>query len=172
MRHLVLFEKFYNPPIEIKNRLDSIVNDLLYKYKGGIKFFNALDDSIKDITNQDMIISLVKGNSNEWLATSGEFGDKLYKLYEKGKFKCKGIIVFNGKMLTKKAGIRTWYPSTFEIVDKEFVYIDDSYFSGSTVNKINEFLKENNSKIKSVSVIYDGSKDRSRMVRSFFRYYK
>ncbi len=165
-------EKFYNPPQEIKDRLDSIVKDLLSKYEGGRPFFDALDDSIKDITNQDMMMALLKGNTNEWVATSGEFGDKIYKLWKEGKFKCKGLVVFNGKMLTNKTGVNGWYPTDFELDGKDFVYIDDSYFSGSTAKKINDFLKEHNSKIKLVSVIYDGSKEKVRGVKSFFRYYK
>lgn len=173
MKHIIPFnEKFYNPPQEIKNRLNSIVKDLLSKHGGGRPFFNALDDSIKDITNQDMILSLVKGNSNEWVATSGEFGDKLYNLWMEKKFRCKGIVVFNGKMLTNKIGVTSFYPQKFDIENKEFVYIDDSYFSGSTSRKIDDFLKENNSKVKGISVIYDGSKSKLKNVKSFFRYYE
>lgn len=172
MKYLELFERFYNPPSEIKERLDNIVKELLAKHGGGRAFFDALDDSIKSITNQDMILNLVRGNTNEWIATSGEFGDTIYKLWKEGKFKCKGMVVFNGKMLTHKTDVSGWYPEDFDLDNKEFVYIDDSLFSGSTARKINDYIKKHNSRIKSISVIYDGSKDRNKMVRSFFRYYK
>lgn len=172
MKHLELFERFYNPPREIRDKLDALVQDLINKHGGGRKFFDALDDSIKSITNKDMILSLLKGNQSEWIATSGEFGDTVYKLWKEGKFKCKGLVVFNGKMLTHRTGVSGWYPPDFDLEGKSFLYVDDSYFSGSTARKINDFLKEHNSKIKSVSVIYDGSKERSKMVKSFFRYYK
>lgn len=173
MKYLEIFEKFYNPPQEIKDKLENIVQDLLIKYKGGRLFFDALDDSIKSITNQDMILSLVKGNSNEWIISSGEFGDMIYNLWESGKFKCKGIVIFNGKMNAKKTDVRNWYPSNFDLDNKEFIYIDDSLFSGNTSKKIDNYLKENHSsKIKSISVIYDGSKEKNKMIKSFFRYYK
>ena len=81
------------------------------------------------------------------------------------------MLVFNGKMRTSQIGIRSYYPLDFDIKDKNFVYFDDSYFTGSTANKINRFLIENGSKIKSVSVIYDGSKKKRKGVNSFFRYY-
>lgn len=171
MKHLELFERFYNPPQEIKNKLDAIVKELLAKHGGGREFFDALDDSIKSITNKDMILALVKGNHSEWVATSGEFGDTLYELWKAGSFKCKGLVVFNGKMLTHKTGVSGFYPKEFDINGKDFIYVDDSYFSGSTAKKINDFLLEHNSKIKSVSVIYDGSKEKRKMVKSFFRYY-
>ncbi len=172
MKYLELFERFYNPPKEVSDKLNAIVKVLLKKYKGGKKFFNALDDSIKGITNQDMILALLKGNSNEWIASSGEFGDTIYKLWKDGKFKCKGLVIFNGKMLTNKTGVNGWYPVDFELNDKQFLYVDDSYFSGSTYKKIDLFLQDYNSRIKNISVIYDGSKEKSKMVKSFFRYYK
>jgi hypothetical protein len=62
--------------------------------------------------------------------------------------------------------------ATFEVLDKKFVYVDDSYFSGKTAEKINNYLSLRNSKISTIEVIYDGSKDRKNNVKSFFRYYK
>lgn len=167
-----LFENFYTPPLEITNRLKNIVNKLEEKYHGGRAFFDALDSHIKDIVNVDMIIHLVAGNENNWIASSGEFGDNLYRLWKEGKFKCRGVVVFNGKMQTNKVGVRGWYPDDFEISGKKYLYVDDSYFSGSTVKKINDFLNQHNSTIKSVSVIYDGSKEKKSYVNSYFRYYK
>jgi len=172
MEYLVLFEKFYTPPTDIKERLDRLVKELEDKHHGGRPFFDALDDRIKDVTNQDMILALVKGCSDKWISTSGEFGDKLYKLWKDGKFECKGVVVFNGKMLTNRTGVKSWYPPDFKLEDKEFLYVDDSYFSGSTARKVNNFLRDYDSKVKSVSVIYDGSKKKVKGVRSFFRYYQ
>lgn len=172
MKHLVMFERFYQPSSDIKERLDELVKELEEKHGGGRPFFNALDDNIKSITNVDITLALVKGLKNEWIATSGEFGDKLYKLWKDGKFECKGMVVFNGKMLTNKTGVNSWYPPDFELDNKRFVYVDDSYFSGSTANKINNFLNQHNSKVKRVFVIYDGSKEKKKGVESFFRYYQ
>jgi len=171
MRYLFLFEKFYHPPEEIKDKLKKIISELLFKHEGGRPFFDALDDAIKDIINEDITIALLKGKTNEWVATSGGFGDKVYDLWKRNKIKCKGVVVFNGKMTTHKIGVHSWYPKDFDISNKQFVYVDDSYFSGSTAHKINNFLKENNSLIKNVSVVYDGSKQKVKGVKSFFRYY-
>jgi hypothetical protein len=169
MRYLTLYERFYTPPPEIKKKLDGIVQELLKKYGGGKEFFNALDGRIKDITNEDIIISLMRGKHDQWISTSGEFGDRLYELWKSGKVKCRGMVVFNGKMLTNNKFVENWYPEDFQLENKKFIYIDDSYFSGSTVRKVEGFLSQYNSIIKSVHVIYDGSK--SEFVNSFFRYY-
>ena len=171
MKYIEIFEKFYHPPLEIKEKLNSIIQNLLVKYKGS-EFFDELDNAIKDVYNENMILALVKGNSNQWIATSGGFGSTLYNLWKLGKFKCKGIVTFNGKIATEGKDVNNWHPSDFDISNKEFVYVDDSYWSGGTAKKINDFLLTQNSKIKFVCVIYDGSKEKSKMVKSFFRYYK
>lgn len=171
MKHIELFEKFYQPNQRIKEKIDQIVKQLLKKYHGGRVFFDALDESIKSVMNEDLIIQLVKGNSNEWIVTSGEFGRRLYRMWKDGKFKCKGVLVFNGKIATFDIGVTNYSPTNFDIKDKEFIYVDDSYFSGKTVNRISEFLTKYGSKIKHVSVIYDGSKEKKSFVKSFFRYY-
>ena len=172
MKYLQLFEKFYKPSPEIKERLDRIVNDLLKKHRGGKDFFDALDQAIKDVTSYDMVLALLKGNTNEWIVSSGEFGDNIYKLWKENRFKCKGVLVFNGKMQTNKIGVTGWYPTDFDLNNKNFIFVDDSLFSGGTYKKIDNFLRNYNSKIKSVSVIYDGSRKKSRIVKSFFRYYE
>ena len=51
--------------------------------------YSALDQAIKDVTSYDMILALLKGNTNEWIVSSGEFGDAIYKLWKENKFKCK-----------------------------------------------------------------------------------
>lgn len=171
MRYLKLYERFYKPSDEIKDELDKLVKDLVLKYHGGRKFFDELDNSIKRILSKDIIISLSKGNPNEWIASSGEFGDIVYKLWMEGKIKCKGLVVFNGKINTYDLNVISYYPEDFNLNNKEFIYIDDSLFSGKTYHRIDDFLKKYNSKIKSVSVIYDGSRIKDKKINSFFRYY-
>lgn len=167
MKYLDIYERFYHPPLSVRKKLDILVANLLSKYGGGRAFFDALDDEIKSIYNEDLILSIFRGCSNEWIATSGGFGDKVYQLWKDGKIKCKGIVVFNGKIATEKKDVQGWYPPEFDISGKSFIYVDDSYFSGGTARKINSFLNERNSKIKSIFVIYDGSKERTNFVRSF-----
>lgn len=172
MKYLQLFEKFYNPPLYIKKKIDLIVDEMLKKYGGGRQFFDALDDAIKDITSIDMIIALVKGNSNEYIVSTGEFGDILHRLYLKGKIDCKGVVVFNGKINTLDLGATHFYPEGFDISDKKFIFVDDSLFSGKTYKRIEEFLNKHNSQIREINVIYDGSREKSEKIKSFFRYYK
>lgn len=153
-----------------ESKIDNIVKNLLDEYNGGKPFFNALDLEIKK--NPDMILELVKDLSNDWIASSGGFGDLVYEMYEKGEIKCKGIVIFNGKMCTKNKGVSCWYPHDVDLDNKEFTYIDDSLFSGKTYQNIDNYLKqEHSSKISKISVVYDGSKELNPIVKSLFRYY-
>ena len=151
--------------------MKSIVDELTNRYRKGRVFFDALDDAIKSIENRDIILELVKNCENEWVASSGEFGKIIYELYLEGAFTCKGVVVFNGKMLTNNINVESWIPSDFDMYNKDFIYVDDSYFSGGTVRKIERFLDTHNSSIKKVNVMYDGSEERLSTVNSFYRYW-
>jgi len=166
MRYLKLFENFQAPIESIRSKISNIIANI--GHRKGRPFFDALDEAIKD---DEIVLELVKGYENDWIASSGGFGDMLYKLYQDKKFTCKGLVIFNGKMLTNGLGVNSWYPVDFDLDNKEFVYLDDSYFSGSTANKIASFLKEHNSNLYEIAVIYDGSEVRLNNVHSFYRYW-
>ena len=169
--HTKIYEKFYKPSQSILNKINSIVKEVEKEFKGGRMFFTVLDEAIKDVSNEDMIIQLLKGKEKEWVASSGGFGRRVLQLYEEGKIKCRGVVVFNGKMTTYDMGVYKYFPE-FNLSNKKFVYVDDSYFSGKTAEKINNYLSLRKSRISTIEVIYDGSKDRKNNVKSFFRYYK
>lgn len=167
MKYLRLFEEFKEPVNTIKSRVHYIVANI--GYRKGKPFFDALDDAIKQ--DEEIVLELVKGYENEWIASSGGFGDILYRLYTNKKFTCKGLVIFNGKMLTNNIGVKSWYPRNFDISNKSFVYLDDSYFSGGTVKKIEDFLLTKKSNISEIAVIYDGSENKKDNVYSFYRYW-
>ena len=63
-------------------------------------------------------------------------------------------------------------PALFAYIDisnKDFVYVDDSYFSGRTVETIRNYLLDFNSTIKEINVVYNGSKNKN--INSFYNYY-
>jgi len=151
-------------------KFKSDIEELLTTHIRGRKFFNTLDDLIK--YNSDFLLELVKGYENDYIASSGKFGDMLYELYESGKFKAKGLVIFNGKICTKKKGVTCWYPYDINLDNKEFIFIDDSIHSGRTIDKIESYLKrEHNSNIKEISVAYDGKKIKDDRVKSIYRFY-
>lgn len=54
------------------------------------------------------------------------------------------MLIFNGKILTRNKGINSYYPHDFEIENKEYVFVDDSFFSGKTMSTIEEYLEDHN----------------------------
>lgn len=164
MRYIKLFEKF-----GVSDKIKTIINNIVTSgNRKGVSFFDALDDAIKD---EEIVLELVKNHEDDWIASSGGFGDVLFRLQEEGKFSCRGLVIFNGKMLTNNLGVNSWYPKEFDLNNKKFIYLDDSYFSGGTVKKISDFLKTKNSVITEVSVVYDGSEEKLDNVNSFYRYW-
>ena len=55
MKHLKTFERFVEPDVKIKNKMDDLIDSLLKKYGGDKEFFDALDDSIRDNLNEYML---------------------------------------------------------------------------------------------------------------------
>ena len=81
------------------------------------------------------------------------------------------MLIFNGKILTRNKGINSYYPHDFEIENKEYVFVDDSFFSGKTMSTIEEYLEDHNSSIKLSKIAYDGSVKKNPKIRSLYRYY-
>ena len=160
--------------------LNGKIVELLKEHKeGGEKFFNVLDYMLLSdcailqiFTNfvlNDMRIRFVTRDFG--IILSGKFGYTLYNNYKPlldENFN--DIIITNG-------GIRKG-EKVFLGIDalqcKNYLFLDDSYYSGTTKSKIEEALKEINpkAKIDNTYVIYDGSKTHDKNVRSLFRYYE
>ncbi len=151
-------------------RFNSDIKGLLDKEGGGKIFFNKLDKVIKE--DPDIIKEITQGLKDKYLVSSGGFGDNLFNLWESGSLECKGVLVFNGKIVTKKKGINYYYPEEFDVDNKSFVFVDDSYFSGKTMREIEKYLlEEHQSTISEIRVGYDGSKEKNPKVKSLYRYY-
>ena len=171
----------------IANKVSDIVNKSLNKYIGGEKFFDQLDKEFKKPENIDIIKHMFQVISTQNgmfynIVVSGKFGDWIKTLIIDKK-----IIPFNGTFLhvsgslTSHEGflnkikedkqIEIIYKSG-DIQNKEFIFFDDSYYSGSTNRSISNFLILNNSLLKKTYVIYDGSDKTSNDRWSYYNYYK
>jgi hypothetical protein len=146
------------------------VQDLLQTYVKGRRFFDALDDVIKN--SDEYILKLVEGCEDKNIVSTGGFGDLLYESYQRGDFKCKDIAIFNGKICTENKGIYCVYPEGVDLDNKEYVFIDDSLHSGGTLDKIEEYLNDRGSYITDVRVAYDGSLYKDDRVKSLYRYFE
>ena len=153
MKYIVEYNSYKNIG-SVGQKINNIVDSILQKVSGGEKFFDMLDDEIKNPKNIDITISLFKKiyekyNYNYNLALSGSFGDIVLHLLLKGIVKCSGtIVLFTGSITShqNKMGIISSNKEvkiTFQsgnIDNNEFIFVDDSYYSGTTSKFIDKFI--------------------------------
>lgn len=169
---------------------EKIVEVLKSHPEGGEKFFNALDFMIR--SDKTIIEDFLKFVFSEYksilmpntnvldvgFVLTGQFGQVLMTNYAKelGAIS-KDIILVEGGL--RNGIIPTTAKDKFNT--KNFIVLDDSYYSGRNVEAINNALKyagsgmiTPNSYLLGAIVIYDGAKkeDKKHKVLSLFRYYE
>ena len=163
---------------DLEYMMKPIVNECLDKYKGGEGYFNELDGMIKN--NETLMVLFlmyaVQDSGVRNVILSGEIGLKYLKL----KFENKipdyiNLMIVNGSLRNGKE-ITGGIMSNLEVIpenlyDQQIIFIDDSFYSGKTHNKIETFLRSRGSTIYRTYVFYDGSKEKYGNVYSLYRYY-
>lgn len=153
--------------------MESLVNDCLIQHEGGEKFFDAIDEKLRNdnLLIKMMIERILKNEQFDFIITSGRFG-KVFKEYcEKytdNDF-TKNIIVVNGNLRKDEKVIN--FTDKYNISNKKLIFIDDSYYLGRTRDKIKNTIENNQGTLISTYVFYDGSKIKDKDVHSFYRYY-
>jgi len=183
MKHIVEYNQYSESPEE---KLNNIVEDILHQEGGGEKFFDRIDDAIKDPKNLDITLALFnkiyeKYKSDFNLIVSGSYGKKILELTNQNKIKCGGTFVLmsgsitshQNKMglITKNKNVKIEFQDNHIGNGKEFIFVDDSYYSGTTYNLIKKFLEDKGSSIKEVYVIYDGNDKPEDNRYSLYSYY-
>ncbi len=151
--------------------IESLVNDCLIEHEGGEKFFNAIDERLRnDNLLMAMILSRVLQNESfDYLIVSGTFGHvfKDFCIKSFGENIGKVIVTVNGGI--RKGNIVGEIDKDFS--NKNIVFIDDSFYLGRTRDKIKELVKSKGGNLICSYVFYDGSKNKDENVHSFYRYY-
>lgn len=167
------------------DKIKYYVDELLKKFNGGEEFFDKLDEVIRLPKNVDIIQKLFdiiyKEQGNKFnVIVSGKFGDWVKYLIDKS------IIKVNGNLIHVKGSLRLndtnlnklSYSKYIDIIYKKtdidnqhFIFIDDSFYSGSTKKSIEEWLRKHNSKLIKTYVIYDGNDKKFDDLKSLYRYY-
>lgn len=145
----------------------NIVKECILEHNGGEKFFDALDERIRDEKTllrgimSNVIFSKLKF---DYIIVSGKFGKEFKTFCEYPNYK---VFLINGS-LRKDGKVFTKFN---ENMKGKYIFIDDSFYSGTTRNKVMEFLENNHCQLISTFVFYDGSKSKLENVNSFYRYY-
>lgn len=151
--------------------IQNVVNQFLEKYVGGEEFYDALDEQIRihDIWLYAMIARIEKETSYDRWIVSGKFGRRFYEFVKTniGEEGAQKILVTSGSLRKGKAiGLEEE-----DLTGLEFLFIDDSFWSGKTRDVIQRYLEKNHAHLKKTYVFYDGSKKKEETVESFYRYY-
>jgi len=144
-------------------------------------FLEKIDEFIIEPENINMIrdmFTIMESqlySSNFDIITSGSFGLWVYDLVERGIIDFDGnIVVVTGKIRKVKEDEN----NPIEIIKmrhkgisyKQFVFLDDSYFSGGTRDKINEFIKKYNSIVYRTFVFYTHNRENTEDIYSTYCY--
>ena len=154
------------------NRLNEKIAEILRQHPEGEPFFDALDAMIRGDQNilkafMNFVYSKIEGE-RFGVILSGNFGNAIFSTYGLDLYQnFKDVILVNG-------GIRKGEtPVIFKekLVTTDYIFLDDSFYSGTTRNAISSALGSLNGRIVKTFVIYDGAKVRQKDVLSMFRYF-
>lgn len=153
------------------NKITSVIQYNLSKHIGGSKFFDHFDADLTSYELRPVIIKVLTSLSNQNIILSGKFGIYIKHLISERQLVWnKNICFVKGSLRGKDRTIRR-FESNHDISKQNFLFVDDSFYSGKTWNAINSFLKDHNSSIENGYVIYDGSKVKPKNLKSMWRYY-
>jgi hypothetical protein len=159
--------------------IDNLVMECIQKHEGGEKFFDALDDLLR---NAELLIKTL-GNIAKSFKPECGFSKKNIQIIVSGKF---GVSFekYYGSCFVVNGNLRPDNNYVDDVFDKRFkewnesqgtcawVFIDDSYFLGRTANKIQDFVERNGGDFLGIVVAYDGSKEVKRYdLKCLYRYY-
>lgn len=143
-------------------------------------FLEKLDEFITEPQNIDLIKEMFavmesKIGNNFDLISSGSFGLHIYKLIEDGEIDFNGnVVIMSGKIRKVKEDennpVEIIQQKHTEISYRPFIFLDDSYYSGGTRDKINKFLKYYNSWIERTFVFYTHRREDPEKVYSLYCY--
>lgn len=148
-------------------QIDNIVKEMIEKHEGGEKFFEHLDKAVQQEPILDQLLNMIGENTSMLhpIVLSGGFGRYFHNTMKTEI----PLLVVNG-------GLRKGEPvddlSYLGLTGVEFIFIDDSFYSGKTRDAINQELEKHGAKIVQTFVIYDGSLEKDDTVHSLYRYHR
>lgn len=157
------------------HKLDLLVKEMLETHVGGEIFFDHFDEAVRN--NYAVIDSLIESIPNleeKNIILSGKFGKFFLSYLNLLNINTKKVILVRGG-LRKSEDNTDIFNILSDKCDKcyeEYIFIDDSYYSGKTKNAIAIQLSKLKSRITDTYVVYDGSHTKEEDVHSLYRYYK
>ena len=151
-----------------------VVGETLATHGGGVKFFDSIDAAWRLRRDCAPVLDEFFGRVlHEYygysVISTGRFGVYAHNS-SRLKLAGKHVVLVGG-------GLRTGAPADdLEYIDayvrnRDFVLLDDSYYSGTTRAAIARELARSGASLRETFVIYDGSPVKDPYVKSLYRYY-
>ena len=146
------------------------------KYGGGESYFTEIDAMIKSnpVLMSEYIQYITEKENIYNVILSGEIGLKYFAMQLKHQIS--GDI----NLFLLPGGLRLNPSKLFEVdnnalkvqtvLPSKYIFLDDSYYSGKTLNAVSEFVKKGGGVIEKSYVFYDGSPVKTN-AQSLYRYY-
>lgn len=160
----------------LKEMMHPIVNECLNKYGGGESYFTEIDAMIKanPVLMSNYIQYIAEKENIYNVILSGEIGLKYFVMQLKHQ------IPGDINLFLLPGGLRLNPSKLFEVdnsildvrtvLSSKYIFLDDSYYSGKTLNAVSAFVKKGGGVIEKSYVFYDGSPIKAN-VQSLYRYY-
>lgn len=154
-----------------QGHLAALVARLLRAYGGGEPYFDNLDACLREPENFSVVRELMDFRGN--VVASGKFGCYLNGLVERGAIEIHGGLIVVTGGLRKGAAVQVLHhhPGAGESRFREHVFVDDTYYSGTTAERVRGFVEALGGRITQTRVVYDGSHARHDGVTSLYRYH-
>lgn len=157
--------------LEVWMRL--IVNKCLAEESGGKSYFTRLDAEVKKrpglLAEYIKYVTDVAGIYN--VVVSGEIGDRYAELQRVGEIPDNISLFLLPGGLRKDSAKLASKGCPREFSQKEFIFLDDSYYSGKTLNAVADYVRGAGGFIRHAYMFYDGSPVKNKNVSSLYRYY-
>ena len=138
--------------------LHNKIKELLDTYTGGEQYFDALDNYIRNSQIPIYLYNTVKYlYPNHKIIASGKFAQVI-----PCDIKVQGAIRKGNKINLNHN----------EVHSQNFIFIDDSFYSGKTAFSIQREIEKLGGKLHKIFVVYNGCKYKNDKVISLFNYYE
>lgn len=161
--------------LEMKDRVAEIVQKCSEIHTGGESYFTELDSRIK--SDDELLLSMIKYVASQKeadaIVLSGEIGIRYVQLQRKYPKELSHIhwIIVNGGLRKGAKVAQTFSKGAIGITNSNFVFLDDSFYSGKTARTVKQYIESNGGSVVKCYCFYDGSFEKFIDVISLYRYY-
>lgn len=159
----------------LKEMMNPIVEKCLDRYGGGESYFTEIDAMIKSnpVLMSEYIQYITEKENIYNVILSGEIGLKYFAMQLKHQIPGDiNLFLLPGGLRKDKTILENMLQdkNSYQLKQQKYLFLDDSYYSGKTLNTVSEYIHNIGNILQNTYVFYDGSPVKTN-VKSLYRYY-